>query len=129
MFKKIIVILKKTAMFEHHKKPLASKKVFLHRIIFCTSLAILVTLVSLLIGMLGYYHFEKLSLIDSLLNASMILGGMGPVAILQTDIGKLFASFYAIFSGTIFLVVVGILVAPIFHRFLHKFHLEDQSSK
>lgn len=75
-------------------------------------------------GVLGYHNFEGLSWIDSLLNASMILGGMGLVTTLQNTAGKLFASLYALFSGTIFLVTVGILISPIFHRFLHKFHLE-----
>jgi hypothetical protein len=81
---------------------------------------------SLAIGMLGYHFLENLSWIDSLLNASMILGGMGPVAPLQTDGGKIFASFYAIYSGVILLASVGILIAPIFHRFLHHFHLADE---
>ena len=83
-------------------------------------------LVSLAIGMLGYHFFENLSWIDSLLNASMILGGMGPVSPLQTNAGKIFASFYAIYSGVILLASVGILIAPIFHRFLHRFHLADE---
>ena len=79
---------------------------------------------SLLIGMVGYHFLESLSWIDSLLNASMILGGMGPVNPLQTDAGKIFASFYALYSGIILLASVGILVTPIFHRFMHRFHLE-----
>lgn len=114
-------------MFEHQKHPLASRKTFLRRIIFCAGLAILITLISLLIGILGYHNFENLNWIDSLLNASMILGGMGPVDTLQTKAGKLFASFYALFSGVIFLVATGILTAPIFHRFLHRFHIEDKN--
>ena len=100
-------------MFEHYSAPLATKKAFLHRVLYSALLGFMTTLFSLLIGILGYHNFEKLSWIDSLLNASMILGGMGPVATLQTDAGKLFASFYALFSGTIFLLVVGILAAPI----------------
>ncbi len=81
---------------------------------------------SLGMGMLGYHFLENLSWIDSLLNASMILGGMGPVAPLQTVTGKLFASFYALYSGVILLASVGILVTPIFHRFLHRFHLAEK---
>ena len=84
-------------------------------------------LFSLLIGMLGYHYLESLSWIDSLLNASMILGGMGPVNPLQTNAGKIFASFYAIYSGVVLLASVGVLVAPIFHRFLHHFHLVDEN--
>lgn len=115
--------------FEHHNTPLASKKIFFHRILYSSYLAIILIAISLFIGILGYHNLENLSWIDSLLNASMILGGMGPVAILQTDSGKIFASFYALFSGTVFLVIAGILIAPIFHRFLHKFHLQDHNSK
>ncbi len=76
------------------------------------------------IGMAGYRHFEHLSWLDALLNASMILSSMGPVNPVQTDAGKLFASFYALFSGIWFLTVAGVLFAPVTHRFLHKFHLE-----
>ena len=81
---------------------------------------------SLGIGMIGYHIFEGLSWLDSLLNASMILGGMGPVNPLKTDAGKVFASFYALYSGVILLASVGILITPIFHRFLHRFHLVDE---
>ena len=76
--------------------------------------------------MLGYHFLESLSWIDALLNASMILGGMGPVTPLQTNAGKIFASFYSIYSGVILLASVGVLAAPIFHRFLHRFHLVDE---
>ena len=76
--------------------------------------------------MIGYRFLENLSWIDALLNASMILGGMGPVTPLQTNAGNIFASFYAIYSGVILLASVGVLAAPIFHRFLHHFHLADE---
>jgi len=80
--------------------------------------------VSLAIGIIGYHYLEGLSWIDSLLNASMLLGGMGPVNQLHTTAGKIFASFYALFSGMILLVAVGVLIAPVFHRFLQHFHLD-----
>jgi hypothetical protein len=83
-----------------------------------------IILFSLGIGMVGYHYLESLSWIDSLLNASMILGGMGPVNALQTDAGKIFASFYALYSGIILLASVGVLATPVFHRLLHRFHLE-----
>jgi len=83
-----------------------------------------IILFSLGIGMIGYHYYESLSWIDSLLNASMILGGMGPVNPLQTNAGKLFASFYALYAGIILLASVGVLATPIFHRILHQFHLE-----
>lgn len=81
-------------------------------------------LVSLGVGMLGYHYLENLSWVDSLLNASMILGGMGPVNPLRTTGGKLFASFYALYSGMVFLVVAGFVFGPFMHRILHRFHLE-----
>ncbi len=110
--------------FEHRKQPLASTGVFLGRMARYLALSAGIILVSLGIGILGYRYFEGLSWIDSLLNASMILGGMGPVAPMHTNAGKIFASFYALFSGMIFLVAVGVLIAPVFHRFLHRFHME-----
>src|SRR6202142_1390704 len=111
--------------FEHHKEPLASTGEFLRRMARFASLAVGIILVSLGIGIVGYHYLEGLSWIDSLLNASMILGGMGPVNPLTTTGGKLFASFYALFSGIVFLVAVGLLLAPIIHRMLHQFHLGE----
>jgi hypothetical protein len=110
--------------FEHRNEPLASMGEFIKRMARFAALATGIILVSLGIGIVGYHYLEGLSWIDSLLNASMILGGMGPVNPLRTTAGKLFASFYALFSGMVFLVAVGVLIAPIFHRFLHHFHLE-----
>ena len=113
-------------MYEHHRQPLASRKVFARRLALNGLIGMLLLAFSLVIGMLGYHFLESLSWIDSLLNAAMILGGMGPVSDMQTNAGKIFASFYAIYSGVILLASVGILIAPIFHRFLHYFHLADK---
>ena len=85
-------------MYEHHKQPLASKKVFAQRLTRNGLIGLTLLAFSLGVGMLGYHFLENLSWIDALLNASMILGGMGPVTPLQTNAGKLFASFYAIYS-------------------------------
>jgi len=112
-------------MYERRHEPLISRSAFLLRLLRHAGAALGVILVSLLIGILGYHMFEGLSWVDALLNASMILGGMGPVAELHTTVGKLFASFYALYSGVVFLVIAGILLAPVFHRVLHHFHLED----
>jgi len=112
-------------VYEHHKQPLAKRSVFAKRLGLNGITGLTLLVFSLGIGMTGYHFLEGLSWIDSLLNASMILGGMGPVAPLQTVAGKLFASFYALYSGVILLASVGILAAPIFHRFLHHFHLAD----
>ena len=111
-------------MYEHHSQPLIPRRQFLRRMFNHSLGALVVILAALGIGVLGYRHFEGLSWIDALLNASMILGGMGPVDALRTDTGKIFASFYALYSGIILLASVGVLGAPLFHRVLHRFHLE-----
>ena len=77
--------------------------------------------------MIGYHHFENQSWLDAFVNAAMILSGMGPLTPLQTSAGKLFAGFYALFSGLAFITTVGIILAPVVHRFFHKFHLEHDS--
>jgi hypothetical protein len=111
-------------MFEHRHQPLIPRAAFIVRQINHALIALGIILGSLAVGVAGYHVFEKLSWIDSLLNASMILGGMGPVNALVTNAGKIFASFYALYSGVVFLVVAGVLFAPAFHRFLHHFHME-----
>ncbi|MBI5295654.1 MAG: hypothetical protein HY869_09275 [Chloroflexi bacterium] len=111
-------------MFEHRKEELLPQRQFIRRVVNYSLLSIGTITISLLIGILGYHFLEGLSWIDSLVNASMLLGGMGPVNQLHTTAGKIFASFYALFSGMVLLVAVSILIAPIFHRFLHHFHLE-----
>jgi hypothetical protein len=111
-------------VFEHHTQPLATQAEFAQRMLRYSLVTAGIILFSLVIGMIGYHYLESLSWIDSLLNASMILGGMGPVNALQTNAGKFFASFYALYSGIILLASVGVLAAPVFHRFMHRFHLE-----
>lgn len=112
-------------MFEHHREPLASRAEFTRRVLRFSSLSIAIILVSLGIGVAGYHFIVGLDWVDSLLNASMLLGGMGPIDVdLKTTGAKVFASFYALFSGMVFLVAIGVLTTPIFHRFLHHFHLE-----
>ena len=112
------------AMFEHRAQPLLTPREFLIRQMIYLLVAFGIIAGSLVMGMLGYHFLEKLSWIDSLLNAAMILGGMGPVNALITTGGKIFASFYALYSGIIFLVSVGVILAPLYHRFLHRFHME-----
>lgn len=84
---------------------------------------------ALFIGMFGYHHYEGLPWLDAFLNASMLLGGMGPVESPQTDGGKLFAGMYALFAGLVFIIAAGLIVAPAIHRMLHLFHWEDKNSK
>jgi hypothetical protein len=115
-------------MFEHRTQPLLTPRQFLIRQLIYLAVALLIIGGSLFLGMLGYHFLEHLTWIDSLVNAAMLLGGMGPVNELHTYSGKLFASFYALYSGIIFLVVVGVIFAPIYHRFLHRFHLEMEDS-
>ena len=112
-------------MYENRTDPLLPRKQFVRRMLLHLLAGLSVLVLSLGMGVLGYHGYERLSWIDSLLNAAMILGGMGPVNVITTEGGKLFASFYAIFSGMVFLGVMGIIIAPIFHRFLHKMHLDD----
>ena len=114
-------------MFEHRTKPLLPRKVFVLRMLRTLALALGIIGVSLGLGIFGYHFCAGLSWLDALLNAAMILTGMGPVNELHTVGGKLFASFYALFSGVVFITAVALLLAPVFHRFLHKFHLESGS--
>lgn len=110
--------------FERKHEPLLSRRSFLVRMARWGAAAAAVVAVSLAIGVCGYHFLEGLAWIDALLNASMILGGMGPVDALHTRAGKIFASSYALYSGLAIISVAGILIAPIVHRFLHRFHLE-----
>lgn len=105
--------------------PLPTIRVYISRIIQNLLIGFAIIAFSLGLGMMGYRFFEKMEWLDAFLNASMILSGMGPVSTLHTDEGKIFAGFYALFSGIIFLVVIAIIIAPVFHRFLHKFHIKD----
>jgi len=110
--------------YEHRNERLLPRRQFLGRLAVHALFVIGVGLASLLAGMAGYHWLEGLSWIDSFLNAAMILGGMGPVAPLQTPAGKLFAGLYALYSGMVLLVMVGVLLAPVVHRLLHRFHLD-----
>ena len=110
--------------FEHRTQPLLPRAAFARRVARHLGFAVGIIAVSLVLGVLGYHGFEGLSWLDATLNAAMILGGMGPVTPLSTDAGKLFASAYALFAGVVFLVAVGLFLAPIVHRFLHHFHLD-----
>ena len=104
--------------------PLAPPGEFAFRLAWNGALGAGLIVGSLAIGVIGYHVTAGLGWIDSLLNASMILTGMGPVDELHTDGAKIFASLYAIFSGVAFLTIVAVLMAPLVHRFLHRFHLE-----
>ncbi len=116
-------------MFEHHKKPLASRGEFIRRQLKYLAFSMVILILSIGVGTAGYHYFGKLALIDAFLNASMILTGMGPVDHLETSGGKLFAALYALFSGVAFLTFIGVLFAPVYHRFLHRFHIDMEEDK
>ncbi|MHB8634623.1 MAG: hypothetical protein ACYDBQ_11800 [Thermoplasmatota archaeon] len=111
-------------MFEKKHEPLLPFRLFVIRLVRSAGLAIVVVASALLMGVLGYHYVASFGWIDSLLNASMILAGMGPVGTLPSAAAKVFASLYALFSGIAFLAVAGILVAPVAHRVLHWFHAD-----
>jgi hypothetical protein len=111
--------------YEHKSQPLASTSVYYQRILSNLFKTIGILGTSLLIGILGYKFLGPMPWIDALHNASMILSGMGPVVAIQTNAGKLFSSFYAIFSGVVFISSIGVLIAPSAHRFFHSMNLED----
>ncbi len=112
-------------MYEDRKSPILKKSHFIARLANHFAVALLFVVASLFIGILGYHELESLSWTDSFLNAAMILGGMGPVNILQTEAGKLFAGFYALYSGMLFLVTAAILFTPLLHRIMHRLHADD----
>jgi len=113
-------------MYERRKQPLLSRAKFTKRVIRHFALALLVIAVGLGVGVLGYHFLGKLNWIDSLLNASMILAGMGPVDTLHSSAVKIFASCYALFSGLAFIGIASVIIAPFAHRILHRFNLDKE---
>lgn len=111
-------------MFEHTQKPLASRKKFISRLLRFGAYSLFVLSFSLGLGIFGYHFIAHLSWVDSLLNAAMILTGMGPVNPMDDDAAKVFSSFYALFSGVAFLTFTAVMFAPIAHRFLHKLSID-----
>jgi hypothetical protein len=114
---------KVTTMYERFHKPLLPRHKYVRRVLLHTAAAAGILAASLVAGVFGYRYLAGLGWLDSLLNASMILAGMGPTDALGTAAGKLFASGYALFSGVAFLTVMSVVLAPVLHRFLHKHHL------
>ena len=111
-------------MFEHKSEPLLPRWAFFARMARSGAVVAGIIAFSLFVGSAGYHYLDGLPWIDSLLNASMILAGMGPVDPLTTAAAKLFATFYALYSGVAFLTIMAVLMAPLLHRLLHKFHME-----
>lgn len=115
-------------MFEHKTEPLLSRGRFYIRLARAFGVTLLIVTGSLLMGMAGYHYFGQLPWIDALLNSSMILTGMGPVDPMPTTAGKLFATFYALYSGVAFLTMMAVILAPVVHRAMHKFHLDVEEN-
>jgi hypothetical protein len=113
-------------MYEHKTQKLAPKRVYYQRLLFSTLCALLILFACLLIGIFGYHYTANITWLDSLHNASMILSGMGPVVEIKTVSGKWFSSFYALFSGVVFITNIGIILAPAMHRIFHRLHLENK---
>ncbi|MEA3192341.1 MAG: hypothetical protein QOD26_674 [Betaproteobacteria bacterium] len=109
-------------MYEHRADQLLPGRLFLRRLSLHAAAALLIVLASTGIGMAGYMYFEHLPWRDAFLNSAMLLGGMGPVDAPKTDGGKLFAGCYALYAGLVFLITVGVVLAPMLHRLLHRFH-------
>ncbi|MDB6108602.1 MAG: hypothetical protein JWR69_352 [Pedosphaera sp.] len=116
-------------MFEHRTTPLLPRSLFFIRLARSFGWGLLIVAFGLGMGMAGYHHFENLSWVDSFANAAMILSGMGPLNPLQTNAGKIFAGCYALFSGLAFITISGIVLAPLAHRVLHKFHMDLEAKK
>ncbi len=113
-------------MFEHKNEKILPRLLFVRRMATFLFVSMLIVAFGLGLGVLGYHYICGLNWIDAILNAAMILTGMGPVNTLSTDSAKIFASFYALFSGVVFLSTIGIVLAPIFHRVMHRLHLGDK---
>lgn len=112
-------------MFERKSEKLASPAVFAKRMAASVLAAVGLICIALCVGILGYRYIADFGWIDSILEASMILGGMGPINTLPSPEAKLFASAYALFSGLVFIAIMGILLTPVTHRMLHKFHIDQ----
>ena len=115
--------------YERYREPLAPRAIFYRRLVINALVALALILISLVVGMLGYRFLGGLEWIDAFQNAAMILSGMGPVDELHNNGAKLFAGWYAIYSGLALIATAGVTIAPILHRFLHRFHLEDEADE
>jgi hypothetical protein len=113
-------------MYEPRHKPPISRTLFLRRMLDHAVAAVGLLTISLVIGMVGYAHYEHLAWRDSFLNSAMLLGGMGPVDPPHTPGGKVFAGMYALYAGLAFIITAGVVVTPVLHRLLHKFHWKEE---
>jgi hypothetical protein len=112
--------------YERRGDDLAPRSIFLRRMLGATGLALALILISLSVGIAGYHFLAGFNFIDSLLEASMILGGMGAIKELHSDGAKIFASIYALYSGLLVLALMGIVLSPVVHRIMHSFHVDEK---
>lgn len=117
--------MRKLLTFEKRKDPVASPRVFYNRLARNGIWSLITVVLSLAVGCWGYMYFERLSLLEAFTNAAMILSGMGQISPLNTAGGKIFASLYAIASGLLLFALAGLMLAPVYHRILHRFHVDD----
>jgi len=111
--------------YEKRHEPVAPRYKFRSRLLFNLVLGVVVIAAGLAIGMAGYQYFAGMGAVDAFLNSAMILSGMGPIGELTSDGAKIFAGLYAIFCGLLIFAVAGLILAPVLHRVLHRFHVED----
>ena len=111
-------------MYESRRQPLLAPHAFLRRLLAHLAAAFVLLGGSVAMGMAGYMHFEKLSALDAFLETAMLLGGMGPLHAPVTDAGKLFAGWFALYAGIVFIATAALLLGPLAHRVLHRFHLD-----
>ena len=111
-------------MYESRRQPLLAPHAFLRRLVAHLAAALVLLGGSVAMGMAGYMHFEKLSALDAFLETAMLLGGMGPIHAPVTDAGKLFAGWFALYAGIVFIATAALLLGPLAHRVLHRFHLD-----
>ena len=112
-------------IYEARAERPVSRGRFMRRLFLHFAAAVAVLGASIVIGVAGYVHFENLPVLDAFLNAAMLLGGMGPVDAPKTSGGKLFAGLFALYAGLVFIITAGVLLAPVLHRLLHKFHWSE----
>ncbi len=113
-------------MYEHRSEPLLSRGEFIKRVAIHAAFAVGVVGFSLVLGMVGYVWLARMTWVDAFLNSAMLLGGMGPVGELPNDASKIFAGFYALYAGLIFIVAASVLAAPVAHRIFHRLHLDEE---
>jgi hypothetical protein len=115
-------------LYEHRGQPLISRREFARRVVLHFLVAVGIVMLSLVVGMAGYHELARFSWLDSFLNASMLLGGMGPVGDIPTSSGKVFAGVYALYAGLVLIAASAVMLTPVLHRLLHRFHLETASA-